>query len=197
MSDAPPLDVRRPFTRSDAVAAGLDPRLLRGSRFRRIFKVVHIARRSRRPRCTGCRRRSSSIPPRRSRVTCAARVYGVPLPDLADEHVSVSSENDRRRRAGIRCHVASPGTRVVRADGIRVSAPVAMFVELASMLPLVDLVVVGENLVRRKAFSPEELVEACSSWPGPCGPGAPGHQDPVRRGVAVHFPGQHPLRRTS
>lgn len=40
--DVPSLDTRRPFTRADAIAAGIDPRLLRGSRFRRIFRGVYV-----------------------------------------------------------------------------------------------------------------------------------------------------------
>lgn len=156
------LDPRRPFTRADAIAAGIDPGLLRGRRFRRIFKGVYI---------------SADVPPSplhrveaavilhppgafASHVS-AARVYDVPVPHFADEHVSVVSENDRRRRAGIRCHVAPRSTPVGRYRGIPVSMPVPMFIQLASMLSLVDLVIVGDALVRRKACTPGELVRAC------------------------------------
>ena len=38
-----PLDIRRPFTRADALAAGIIPKLLRGSRFRRLFPGVYIS----------------------------------------------------------------------------------------------------------------------------------------------------------
>lgn len=53
----------------------------------------------------------------------AARVYGLPLPVHPLEHVSVVRAGDRRRRAGIRNHLAPPGTPVVAARGLRVSAP--------------------------------------------------------------------------
>jgi hypothetical protein len=159
----PSLDVRRPFTRADAVAAGIDPRLLRGKRFRKIFKGVYI---------------SAEVPPSplhrveaavlvhppgafASHVS-AARVYDVPVPHFADEHVSVLFENDRRRRPGIKSHVAPRTTAVGTYRGVRVSMPVPMFIQLASMLSLVDLVVVGDALVRRRAFTPDELVRACS-----------------------------------
>jgi hypothetical protein len=160
---APSLDVRRPFTRADAVAAGIDPRLLRGKRFRKIFKGVYI---------------SAEVPPSplhrveaavlvhppgafASHVS-AARVYDVPVPHFADEHVSVLSENDRRRRPGIKSHVAPRTAAVGTYRGVPVSMPVPMFIQLASMLSLVDLVVVGDALVRRRAFTPDELVRACS-----------------------------------
>lgn len=157
-----PFDTRRPFTRADAIAAGIDPRLLRGKRFRRIFKGVYI---------------SAEVPPSplhrveaavilhpsgafASHVS-AARVYDVPVPHFSDEHVSVFSEKDRRRRTEIQSHVAPPSTAVGRYRGIRVSMPSTMFIELASMLSLVDLVIVGDALVRRRAFTPAELVSAC------------------------------------
>jgi hypothetical protein len=79
----------------------------------------------------------------------AARLHGVPIPALPDEHVSVVSADDRRANPGVRCHVAHPTARVTVRDGVRVSAHAQMFVELATLLSLVDLVVVGDHLVRR------------------------------------------------
>ena len=38
-----PLDIRRPFTRADALAAGITPKLLRGSRFRRLSRGVYTS----------------------------------------------------------------------------------------------------------------------------------------------------------
>lgn len=96
----------------------------------------------------------------------AARVYGVPVPSLAEEHVGVFDERDRRRRSEIKSHVLPPGTPVGTYRGVRVSLPIPMFVQLASLLSLVDLVVVGDALVRRKAFTPDQLVEACGRSTG-------------------------------
>lgn len=166
--DRPPLDVRRPFTRADAIAAGLDPRALRGKRFRRIFKGVHIAADVPPSPLHRVQAALAVHPPGAfaSHVS-AARVYGVPAPHVPDEHVSVFAERDRRRRTGIRCHVAPPGTEVIRHRGIRVSRPVPMFIQLASMLTLVDLTIVGDALVRREACTPEGLVEACGASTDP------------------------------
>lgn len=163
MTDQPgDLDVRRPFTRADAVAAGIDPRLLRGKRFRRIFKGVYISAEA---APSPLHRVEAAVilhpPGAFASHVSAARVYDVPVPHFADEHVTVFSEKDRRRRAGIRCHVAPRTARTGRFKGIRVSLPIPMFIELASILSLVDLVVVGDALVRRRAFTPEQLVRAC------------------------------------
>ncbi len=161
-ASASTLDVRRPFTRADAVAAGIDPKMLRGSRFRRIFKGVYIAASA--PVSPLHRVEAALVvhpPGAFASHVSAARIYELPVPHHADEHVSVFSEHDRRRRPGVRCHVAPRSTRVGELHGVRVSMPVSMFIELASMLTLVDLVVVGDALVRRRAFSPAELVAAC------------------------------------
>ena len=47
--------------------------------------------------------------------------------------------------------------------GVRVSGPHSMFLELASILSLVDLVVVGDALVRLGKATPESLVAACAA----------------------------------
>ena len=36
-------DTSRPFTRADALAAGISATMLRGSRFRRLFRGVYIS----------------------------------------------------------------------------------------------------------------------------------------------------------
>lgn len=158
-----PLDVRRPFTRADAIAAGIDPRLLRGKGFRRIFKGVYVSSTT---HPTPVQRVEAALclhpPDAFASHVSAARVYDVPVPHHAAEHVSVFDADDRRRRPQIACHVASAEASVVRHQGVRVSSPAAMFVELASLLSLVDLVVVGDALVRRGAFTSDELVDACA-----------------------------------
>jgi len=158
-----PLDVRRPFTRADAIAAGISPALLRGPSFRKIFHGVFI---------------HASVPDHPlirvqaallihpsgafASYASAGRVYDVPLPALPEEHVSVFAEKDRRRRQGVRDHVVPSGRAVAVVRGIRVSTPEDMFVELSEVLTLVDLVVVGDNLVRAKRTTPEKLVARCA-----------------------------------
>ena len=160
------LDTRRPFTRADAVAAGLDPGLLRGSRFRRIFRGVHID--------------ASVVPDARERTEAAlltvtaecwathhsaARAYGVPVPHEPDEHVAVRRQEDRRSRTGIRFHVdPDDQPRVVR--GVRVASPDRVFVQLASCLSLVDLVIVGDALARRGLSTPQSLIDATAAARG-------------------------------
>jgi hypothetical protein len=81
-----------------------------------------------------------------------------------EEHVSVNHPDPRRRRAGVICHVdRDPQTVTLR--GLRVSSVARMFVELASMLPLVDLVVIGDHVVRKRLITLEALLEASQGCP--------------------------------
>jgi len=130
-------DPRQPFLRADGLGHGLTDKVLRGPGYRQLFRGVLV---------------SSSTPPtpvQRVRGALllqhelawashasAARVKGAPIPTIADEHVSVE-------------------------HGIRVSGDVPMFIELGGQLGLVDLVVVGDWLVRRRGVAPAQLVRAC------------------------------------
>lgn len=143
-------DVRHPFSYAAAIAAGVSPSSLRGPNFRRIFRGVYV---------------HASVPdhplhwvvaallvhPRGAFAshTSAASVHRVAVPGVPEQHISVFEEKDRRRRSGIRNHVAPFDAPVVTAKGIRVSSPEQMFLELAGLLNLVDLVVAGDDLVRR------------------------------------------------
>ncbi|KRA29674.1 MULTISPECIES: DUF559 domain-containing protein [unclassified Nocardioides] len=95
----------------------------------------------------------------------AARAWRLPVPIDPDEHVTVPTAAERRSRAGVRCHVDPDGRSVV-VDGIRVSALPETFVELAQKLPLVDLVVVGDAMVRRM-IGLDELRRHCADASGP------------------------------
>jgi hypothetical protein len=157
------LELRRPFTFAQAMAAGVSPSALKGPMFRQIVRGVHV---------------HSSVAPHPMLMveaallihppdafashTSAGRVHGVPLPRLAEEHVSVFRKQDRRPRPGLRSHLADPDTPVVVVRGLRVSSPLQSFVELGEVLELVDLVVVGDALVRHGRCTPEELQGDCA-----------------------------------
>lgn len=168
MDAAEPLDTTSPFRRADGIRHGLAPRVFRGAGLRPIFRGVYVDADV--PDTPLLRARAALLlfhgEAYASHAT-AGRVYGVPLPTLADEHVTVTAPQHRRDRAGIRTHVnARP--EVIWFNGIRMSGCLQMFVELATLLELVDLVVVGDNLVRRELVTPQQLVEHCagSTLPG-------------------------------
>jgi hypothetical protein len=145
----PPIDLTRPFLRSSALAAGVAPSDLRTPSYRRLFRGVYVAAST---RVTPTLRAQAALllvdPSGFASHASAGRLYGVPLPALAEEHVSVTDPGRRRLRPGVRCHVCrEPDLRVIA--GVRVPSPSQLFAELATILGLVDLVVVGDYLVRQ------------------------------------------------
>ncbi|MGZ8743720.1 MAG: endonuclease domain-containing protein [Nocardioides sp.] len=167
----PHLDIRRPFTYAAAIASGLRPAQLRGKSFRRLFTGVYI---SADVAPLPIHRVQAALlihpPGAFASHTSAGRVYDAPLPaGLANEHVSVFEHKDRRRRDGIRNHVVQRGVALARHRGCLISAPEQTFVELAELLTLVDLVVVGDYFVKQGWVTPERLVDYCA---GPWGSAA-------------------------
>lgn len=156
---------RRPFTRADAVAAGITPKMLRGSRFRQIFTGVYVDATV--PDHPLIRAQAAVLKGDGAVAshTTAAKVYELPVPPDVLEHVTVPNASARTRAAGVRAHVGSV-TGARRVSGVLVSAPVDVFVQLASMLSLVDLVVVGDAMVRRRLVSTAELTRHCREQTG-------------------------------
>lgn len=161
-TDVPPLDTSRPFTTAQARAAGISAGRLRGPDFQRLHKGVYVATGAPEPELLGVRAALLVHGPGAfASHHSAAKVYRVPVPDHPDEHVSVPTADDRRRRDGIRCHRAPPDTRVITVRGVRVETPDRMLVGLAGYLPLVDLVVAGDHIARREWYTPAQLVASC------------------------------------
>jgi len=156
--------MRRPFTYAEATAAGVSPSALRGPMFRTLFRGVHVHASV--PAHPLIRVEAALLlhpPGAFASHASAGRVHGMPIPTLPDEHVSVFRAEDRRPRPGLRPHVVGFSTPVVLVRGLRASAPCQTFVELGEQLGLVDLVVVGDWLVRTERCTPEKLREFCTA----------------------------------
>jgi very-short-patch-repair endonuclease len=162
-------DPMQPFTRADALAAGLADRQLRGPRYRRLLHGVYVAAAV--PDTPWLRARAAlHVHPPGAVAThfSAARAWGAPVPAHPLEHVTVEVPQDRRHRQGLRCHIAAIAAADVRVvNGIRLSSPERMFVEMAAFLGLVELVVIGDCLVRQRRTSPSALVAYCAASQDP------------------------------
>ena len=160
-------DPRVPFTRAAALRAGLTDSQLRGPGFRRLFTGVHIRSDVRVWPTTYIEAALLLHPPSAfASHHSAATVYDLPVPDEPEVHVSVFERSDRRRRAGIRPHVALGDAAVSSHRGFRVSTPVQLFLEMAPVLNLVDLVVLGDAMVKRGLAGVTALRDAAASWSG-------------------------------
>lgn len=163
------LDTRTPFTVAQAERAGLTRKRLRGPHFQRLLRGVYVDATV--PVTPTLRARAvlaTAGPGAHLSHASAARVLGVPIPTLPDEHVTVGDPEGRRPREGVRVHLRTRSRTVVR-EGLPVSAPAQLFCELATLVGLVDLVVVGDHLVRRHGLAPAELVAAAGTVPGSAG----------------------------
>jgi very-short-patch-repair endonuclease len=162
----PRLDTRRPFTSAQALAAGITQAMLRGPRFTPLFRGVYIAAQKRPSDEIRIHAALLVVPPD-AFVShhSAAKLYSLPVPSSPLVHVSVIATRDRRKRDGIVTHLAAvQPLRHVR--GVPVSTPTQLFIDLASTLNLLDLVVLGDAIVRKKLATVDEIVAACAAWEG-------------------------------
>jgi hypothetical protein len=160
-------DPRRPFTSREALAAGLTRKDLQSASFRRLLLGVYVDATVPATPALQAAAVLCLLPPTAwvSHAT-AARLLGVPLPALPDEHACVREAAQRLRRRGVHCHVGRKGARLVLVDGVRASAPAQVFVELGEQLTLVDLVIAGDWMVRQKLVSLDRLRAFCRSASG-------------------------------
>lgn len=158
----PRLDTAQPFTRAEAAASGMCLGSLRSKGFRVLFRGVYVDA-AVSDSTDLVVRAALKLHPANAFVShhTAAEVLGLPVPASADVHVSVLAKGDRAQRCGIECHVAPQGARIVRRRGIRVAAPLELFVQLAGKLGLVDLVVLGDAMVRKHLVTVDTLVAHC------------------------------------
>jgi very-short-patch-repair endonuclease len=159
-----PLDTSRPFTTAQALAAGISAARLRGPEFRRLSKSKYVDATRQPSAVLDAEAALLGHPPDAfASHTTAARVYRMPVPHDAYEHVSVLDPARRRRRAGVLSHVAAPQTVVTTHRGVRVADPAHVFIALAATFQLVELVVVGDYIARQEWYSPARLVAVCAA----------------------------------
>lgn len=158
---------REPFTRAEALAAGITLSRLLGPEFQRLFRDCYISvevavtpdllARAALGRCAAGSHASHHT---------AARLLGGCVPDDPDTHVSVPADAHRPRTRGIQPHLANPQAEVITHRGIPCSSPSQTVLDLAGRLGVVDLVVLGDSLVKVGAVTCAELVAAADRWTG-------------------------------
>jgi hypothetical protein len=153
----------RPFTRRQALAAGISPGRLRGPRYRSLFHGVYVRADvpdSLELRCDALR---LVLPPTAvfSHRTAAA-LYGLPVDPGAELHVTVPDGTPLPDHSGVRAHqgLGSGDVRLWRSRPL--TAPARTWLDLAGTLGLVDLVCAGDALLRRIA-RPDDLACAVST----------------------------------
>ena len=152
----------RPFTRAEYLAAGGGRHALRGARYREIAKAIFVDADL---EDSDARVRAAlMVHPEDAFAShwSAAHVLQLPVPDNPFEHVTVRDRKDRRYRPWIKPHVTIRERRTLVVRGIPVTDPITTFLQMAGHLSLVDLVVLGDAIVRLYRISPERLREAAA-----------------------------------
>ena len=159
------LDRSRPFTLRDGLAAGLSRATLRGPQFRRVFHDVYVEAKA----ALGPALLAEAAVLRCGAGfvshTSAAAVLGIPVPASALQFVTVARETERCRVAGIRCVVRRGRSRLV--GRVQVSESAQLFVELAELMSLVDVVVAGDHMLRVGLTSRDLIREECRTSAAP------------------------------
>lgn len=144
------------------MALGLSPDVLRGRRFRRVLHGVHVTADTLVTSGLVARAALLRLPDGAVISHCsAAEAYRLPIPDCPTPHVTLDDPSGRHRPIGVRMHRRRlpPGDVVLRA-GMPMTTPVRTFVDLRECLTLVDLVVVGDALLRAGRGTISQLRDA-------------------------------------
>jgi very-short-patch-repair endonuclease len=96
----------------------------------------------------------------------AAELWGAVIPATGDTHITVPRDAVRTRRRGIKAHRDFGKAEPVSLRGLRISTSAQTLLDLAADLGLVDLVVLGDSLVRACRLAPKDLIAAASTWRG-------------------------------
>ena len=165
--DARPFDPREPFSRADARAAGIGLKTLLSSRFRKIFYDCYVS--SSVPLTTRIRAKAAlGISPLGSFLShsTAARIWGGIVPNTPDVHVTVQGTAGRSSRQGVKAHAAVEGTATTCFRNLPITTPEQTFLDLATSLNLVALVVLGDSIVKAGRTSAAALRDAALAWRG-------------------------------
>jgi hypothetical protein len=156
------LDLTKPFTRAEFLAAGYSRDQLRARKVRRVLRSIYVA-------ADGWDqdtriRAALKLHPKGAFAShdSAARVLRLPVPDSWFEHVTVKDPVDRRYRPEIKPHVTKRHRGVITVRGMPVTDPITTFLQMAGRLSLVDLVILGDAIVRIFKIPPKRLVQAAS-----------------------------------
>lgn len=161
-------DPRIPFTRAEARAAGITVSELIGPRFHKLFYDVYV---SSAVRATTQLRAEAALrlagPDAWISHHTAAQLWGLPIDPDGHTHLSVLDQADRLRRQGVKSHLGQVAAQRRLFRGLMVTTPTQTFLDLAAIgLPLVELVVLGDAMLRRELITRDGLAKAIDDWPG-------------------------------
>lgn len=154
------LDTGHPFNKAQALAAGISRHQLVGPSFQRVIHDRYVDASV--PITTRLRAIAAlQVSPDGAFVShwTAAELWGGIVPTVPEIHLTVREPARRSRRTGVRAHVGGVGAKTATFRGLTISTPGQTFLDLAAAgLPFLDLVVLGDSLVRKRRISVEGLL---------------------------------------
>lgn len=168
MPDGPVILPTSPFLTREGHTLGVSRRRLGTAEFRPVFTGVSIA--SFVPDTVVVRARAALLLAPEGAVVShwtAARLWGGVVPDNEWTHLSFMRDV-RFRVRGIKHHRFRHRLDIKRWQGVPVTSPPQTFCHLARHLGLVDLVALGDRLVKKGRCTPGELIAYAEAWPAQC-----------------------------
>lgn len=147
---------------------GISRRRLASTEFRPVFAGVSIA--SQVPDTVVVRARAALLLAPEGAVVShwtAARIWGGVVPDSDWTHISFMRDVHFRVR-GVKHHRFRHRLDIKKWQGLPVTSPEQTFCHLAKHLGLVDLVALGDRLVKKGRCTSSDLVHYADAWPGQC-----------------------------
>lgn len=162
------LDRTLPFTRGEALEAGITVSQLAGPMYARLLHGVYVSSSvTITPRIRALAALRISQPGAWVSHHTACLLWGGWVPESSDLHVTAPTPDRRSVRRGVYTHRARPGSTPTKRYGVAVSRPLDVFLDLAALhLDLVDLVAAGDSLVKATSIEPEDLCRNTAEWSG-------------------------------
>jgi hypothetical protein len=162
------LDVRNPFTRADARAAGITVKELMSGRYQKVFYNLYVSADvivTPQVRARAALRQAG--PDSYASHHTAAELWGLPVPHDDHTHITVPEHGERLRRQGIKSHLGQAAARRTMRHRIPLSMPEQTFIDLAATgVNLVDLVVLGDAMLKGELTTIPTLIGAIETWQG-------------------------------
>ncbi len=172
-----------PFLTRDGPTLGVSRRRLATPEFRPVFAGVSVAALV--PDTTVVRARAAVLLAPEGAVVShwtAARIWGGVVPENDWTHISFMRDV-RFRVRGVKHHRFRHRLDIRKWQGLPVTSPCQTFCHLARHLGLIDLVALGDRLVKKGRCTPSDLVHYADAWSGQCREDALRAARLVREGV--------------
>jgi hypothetical protein len=151
------LVVQRPFTRRQAIAAGITDAQLRAKRFRQLFHGVYVSVATVMTPLLWIRA-ALLVSPVDAVVShqTALRLYGLELGDLFPLHISTRTRT-HARRDNICPHQRRAPIATIETFGLPVTTPLRTLVDIATKVTLIELVQAVEHMIHHRHATLEDL----------------------------------------